>query len=351
MHALLKLRVCWKTAQRETKSVQIQKLFKSHLQKHAKPQSPALSVTGIRRNTLGEKRDFLSSHILPANSDLYSTNLTSVTETLENLCTNKDDINNSFSNRLLRTSTPKDIYNNTNYKSITFGLLNARSMVRKSTLICYLVISHRLDILALTETWLKGTEFDNPTIAHLQTTLPNYFFHHIPRKNRRGGGVGFLIRDKFTSQRNHRFETSSFEYQDINVFSNNGSIRLLVIYRPPSSKVSSRSVLHEFSLLLEDVSLTPHPIVISGDFNYHVDDSSNSDASAFLDILESADLVQNVTGSTHRSGRTLDLIISRDYNNIVSNVRVYRPDISDHGLIICSLRCPIHPPKARVQNI
>jgi hypothetical protein len=52
-------------------------------------------------------------------------------------------------------------------------------------------------------------------------------------------------------------------------------------------------------------------LVITGDFNFHVDIPTDRDAIKFLDILESYCLEQHVVGPTHVDGHTLDLIISR----------------------------------------
>ena len=45
--------------------------------------------------------------------------------------------------------------------SSKFGLWNARSIVHKTSLLCAFVISNRLDLLAITGTWLNGTDMDN----------------------------------------------------------------------------------------------------------------------------------------------------------------------------------------------
>ena len=44
--------------------------------------------------------------------------------------------------------------------------------------------------------------------------------------------------------------------------------------------------------------------MIVGDFNLHVYDRDNHDASLLLDLLESMNLVQHVIGATHEKGHT-----------------------------------------------
>ena len=43
----------------------------------------------------------------------------------------------------------------------------------------------------------------------------------------------------------------------------------------------------------------------------HVNKRTDARASSFLDVLDSLELKQHVTGSTHNHGNTLDLVISR----------------------------------------
>ena len=64
-------------------------------------------------------------------------------------------------------------------------------------MLCDFVINDHIDILAVTETWLSGDDRDNPSLADLTSTLPNYQWHHIPRKGRQGGGVGVCIKKGF----------------------------------------------------------------------------------------------------------------------------------------------------------
>ena len=223
-----------------------------------------------------------------------------------------------------------------------FALLNVRSIVKKSTHLCDLVISHHLDILAITETWLKGTEDDNHVITDINNILPHFKLHHIPRRNRKGGGVALLIRDGYTVLQNSIMNTSSFEYLDVSISNKSETFRLIVLYRPPLCKKNNtrNSFLQEFSSFLEELTLSRQPIIIAGDFNYHVDDLSNPEAASFLNLLESTDLIQNVSGSTHRLGHTLDLILSREENNVITDVRILSADnISDHNLVTCKVKC------------
>ena len=60
-------------------------------------------------------------------------------------------------------------------------------------------------------------------------------------------------------------------------------------------------------------------------------------AASFRDLLESAGLKQHVIGPTHRSGHTLDLIIDRQEDQVLSEFSVLSDLPSDHSAVLCSV--------------
>ena len=106
------------------------------------------------------------------------------------------------------------------------------------------------------------------------------------------------------------------------------------VYRPGSQSVSSL-FFYEFVSLLEQISLFKCPIVVCGDFNIHVDDTTDLHAVRFLQLLESFACRQHVDTLTHIAGHTLDLVITRR-ESAVHMVKV-RDLISDHFLIAFKL--------------
>ena len=92
---------------------------------------------------------------------------------------------------------------------------------------------------------------------------------------------------------------------------------------------------HDFATIIESVSAFPGRILLSGDFNFHLDDASDRDANTFLDVLESRDLQQYVTGATHKKGHTLDLLISRKSDELISQVAIQQGLPSDHFVLSC----------------
>ena len=79
----------------------------------------------------------------------------------------------------------------------------------------------------------------------------------------------------------------------------------------PSHPVTTSTFFADFADYLETLILSTEPLVITGDFNVHDDDSTNPDATRLLDLLDSMGLCQHVTQPTHELGHTIDLIITR----------------------------------------
>lgn len=78
------------------------------------------------------------------------------------------------------------------------------------------------------------------------------------------------------------------------------------------------------------------PLIICGDFNHHVDGTNNTEARHFTDFLDSANLVQHVSGPAHRRGHTLDLIITRKDESLIQEVQVLNDIYSDHRVVTCN---------------
>lgn len=58
----------------------------------------------------------------------------------------------------------------------------------------------------------------------------------------------------------------------------------------------------------------------------------------YIKILESFNLVQHVNGPTHKKGHTLDLIITRATDELVTSIDIQDPMLSDHSAVHCKLR-------------
>ncbi|KAJ8025135.1 hypothetical protein HOLleu_35255 [Holothuria leucospilota] len=201
-------------------------------------------------------------------------------------------------------------------------------------------MSDKIDILAITESWLTGNQRDEPIIADLNVTLPDYHIFHVPRRDRSGGDVCICLRKGFKVLDMQARQFESFEYMDLFLTAKMQQPLRLVVYRPQltaNKKPTASVFIHEFASFTEDIASTSANLLIAGDFNYHVNDSSDHEASVFLDLIDSANLVQHVSCPTHLKGHTLDLILTRASDDFISGVSTTHFLPSDHAAVTCSL--------------
>ena len=103
-------------------------------------------------------------------------------------------------------------------------------------------------------------------------------------------------------------------------------------------RVTTNTFYTEFSNYLETAALSKEPLLIMGDFNIHVDMAEDPDSIKFLDLIESFGLQQHMKHATHKSGHTLDLIITRHCVSIISAEPIPGQYLSDHLSTSCSLQ-------------
>ena len=202
------------------------------------------------------------------------------------------------------------------------------------------IVDSNIDICIITETWLK--EYDYVTTPALS---PNgYGFKGFPRQsNRAGGGTGIMFKDSLTVSMAEGKEMKSFEYSEWNVCIHKRNIKLVALYRPPYSEahpVLPNIFFEEFSNYLETIVMSPESLVITGDFNFHLDCASDNNANKFIELLETFGLRQHVNVPTHSSGHTLDLIITRSCLDITITEPTTTALLSDHLFVECKLDVP-----------
>ena len=226
-------------------------------------------------------------------------------------------------------------------KLLNLGHLNTRSIssvttdLDKPSVLQEFILDNSLDLLSLSETWLSS---DTPPSILNSFTPSNFSLFHQPRLTGLGGGVAFLFRSSLKATRVPLPSFVSFEALCLRLSSASSSINILTLYRPPSA--SSATFLSEFSDLLESLITTPAELIITGDFNFHVDLPSAPSTVPFLDLLNTFDLSQHVNFPTHSAGHTLDLFLTRSSSNIISSISSADPSLSDHCAIIASLALP-----------
>ena len=62
---------------------------------------------------------------------------------------------------------------------------------------------------------------------------------------------------------------------------------------------------------MERIIVSSTKVILAGDFNIHFDLQSDTQTALFMDVHAIFDFQQHITDPTHRSGHTLDLLITK----------------------------------------
>ena len=222
-------------------------------------------------------------------------------------------------------------------------MINAQSICgpngKTEDFIDHITQSHA-DICVVTETFL--TEQNTVTRAALH--LPGYVFLDQPRSNGAArGGIGIFYRDSFQLSKLSQTERRSFELSQWRVSWHNYCMRLCIVYHQPystSHPITDATFMHEFESYLDETVLVEEMLCITGDFNLHVDDPDDTYGCQFNNLLSSYGLINHVTFPTHQAGHTLDLVITR--NNQELELGQIKPGyfLSDHCFVCADIVIP-----------
>ena len=219
-------------------------------------------------------------------------------------------------------------------------ILNCRSVSNKTIAIADLITSRDVDIMAITESWL-GTVIDKQILREL--VPKGYSISHVPRASGcKGGGVALIFKNSIQLSKprdisDHKFTQFELIHRQLELVNAHKCIDIFVVYRPPPSKKNCLSLtefFEEWTEFLEALNSSPGEIIITGDFNFHVDNEiNNPNARRFMHLVEVLGFKQHVIGPTHFAGHTLDLLLLRDCSTLLRGpVSIFDPCLVDrHG--------------------
>ena len=171
---------------------------------------------------------------------------------------------------------------------VSFAMLNTTEVID-------FVLDNSLDALGICETWL--TTDDKAVVGELFTK--GFTFKHIPGLSKHGG-VGLLFQNELDFQITlAQFSYKSFEFIKGNMTSNSKSIHVVNIYPPPNATSPFHKFMDKFSALLDIHLFAPGPLLISGDFNIHVN-ATTQQAQSSSDLLVTSFSVQHIIEPTQK---------------------------------------------------
>ena len=188
-----------------------------------------------------------------------------------------------------------------------------------------LIIDRKLDIFAITETWLHVE--DSAVISSFIPSTHEIF--HLPRSVGRGGGVCLVVRKGFENVNSVCRTYETFECVEVHISHGGRKLCVCTIYRPPQH--TPTNFFTEFEELLLELETTDFETLYLGDFNIWMDDAGNSATETFRELLHQYYLTNFINSPTFLSGHILDLVISGEDSDNIVNIEVEPiPTLSDH---------------------
>ena len=226
-------------------------------------------------------------------------------------------------------------------------LMNTQSARSKTDEIVQYIIENDIDATFITETWIS----ENDQVEQGDLKPSGYDYQHIPRKSRQGGGIAVIYRSTAKLKLlKPAFQPDSFELLEAYLTSGNQTIILVIVYCPqrpdPDQYVPTSVFMDEFKHVINRHISSPNKLLVLGDFNFHMDIPSDPDTKKLQSILKDTGLEQQVHEPMHILGHTLDLIITRKSDTLVSNIKVDML-ISDHFTILFDTHMQKPPPERK----
>lgn len=223
---------------------------------------------------------------------------------------------------------------------------NCRSIRNKVAGVLDIIKDNEVDICCLQETYLRKA--DGSIISEIKDSGLDILTFRKSFYSTHGGGVAILSKKSIKVDRVPGvFQHTSFESIECLIATKEENIRLVNIYRTPSTVKNHQPLSvfnNELSNYLDKLSTLPGHVVLVGDFNIHVEDVNSTNYTKntldFINILSEHELEQLVHQPTHVLDGTLDLVIKNKDPNYITDISVLK-DVgsSDHYPILFNVLC------------
>uniref|UniRef100_A0ABD2XL42 Reverse transcriptase domain-containing protein n=2 Tax=Trichogramma kaykai TaxID=54128 RepID=A0ABD2XL42_9HYME len=219
-------------------------------------------------------------------------------------------------------------------KNLKIGSININRFSANFNLLEQRILSGTYDIVSVVETFLESS--DNISPFH----IAGYNFLHCHRRGKEGGGVGLYVREDLAIEKIVATESIYDympEYQIISIKNaNNMKLLFATVYRSPEAGYPEEffEVLYRLQPLYDNV-------IVTGDFNIHVNRPGDQHVGRLIKQLEQLSLYLVSTMPTHHviyhdgsiHKNCLDLVIVRDTFLIESFSRSSSPFAAAHDFI------------------
>ena len=182
----------------------------------------------------------------------------------------------------------------------------------------------------MSETWLQDCSFQQ---NYVQVNVYNSFFRN--RIGKRGGGVGFYIKESITYKVRHdlskRLDNLEILFVEIGGKNKNTPSLICVAYQPSSNEIEKLEWLENFENLLADVYLKWKGVfIVTGNFNIDLLGEPKKSTRRYKNLLNTFSLHQHITKATRKSKTLIDHISSNMDNKLLHTDVLMTDEISDH---------------------
>ena len=249
---------------------------------------------------------------------------------------------------------------------VTFSSLGKPFPNLNQTKICELqahIFETSPDIVILNETWLKPTIKSNeilPTKIYKIFRIDRSIKSHPPDPNNpqkfrtNGGGVLIGVKESLNLKPKLVDQTCCAEVLSIQLsLPNKKKICLSTVYRVGTLGINNFYQLQKYFSSISASNKFKYSYII-GDFNcdsmnWHLNSSSNSTHSHFLNLFNDLGLTQLVQTATHKHNNILDIFLT-DSPDMVEDINVHDPGSfihSDHSPITSGIKAFLKIPKSK----
>lgn len=225
------------------------------------------------------------------------------------------------------------------------GHINAVSLPKYRDQISRVIKRTKLDILAVSETYVKKNTPKN------RYKIDGYKFFGVNRENKNNGGVGIFVSDNYKAKKieiNYKGSQPELIFVEIEV--NNTKIIVATIYKSPCIRYGVYSDIIEY---LAYFSTKYEHAIFMGDLNI---DCLQTNSPSFkylnnniLTPLSLTQIIKDPTRITERSATLIDLILVNSPSNVKAVGNTCIIGDLDHAMVYCAYS--VRKPKFRPQII
>ena len=226
-------------------------------------------------------------------------------------------------------------------KALSMCLIYPRSCGNKAAMMKQFINDLDLNVCAITETWLK----EDDEIGRLALRPERYEILSSPCPMRSGGGVAIIYKEDLQITKSHEYKFGTCECTDFKISFGHSSYTLGLFYIPDDQPFLA--FLNDMVEYMENNIIDKAEFLLLGDFNIHVNKPHDEKAVTFHDFLSRFGLQNHILFPTHKSQNALDLVITHESVDIVSNF-VQQERISDHLAVLFDLHIPSRPKQEKI---